>query len=100
MPIPSKWILTSLGLAGLHAQTILPGSRELVPGPDPAAAMVDGIHSYLQRETAAAADQRTKLPVPGNRERFRKIIGAVDPRVPVRDLWTTEIAKAGAYRVL
>src|SRR5689334_7636061 len=100
MPIPSKSILTILGLAGLHAQTILPGSRELVPGPDPAAAMVDGIHRYLERETSAAADRRTGLAVPGNRDRFRKIIGAVDPRVPVRDLWTTEIAKAPTYRVL
>jgi dienelactone hydrolase len=100
MPIPSKSILTILGLAGLHAQTILPGSRELVPGPDLAAAMVDGIHRYLERETAAAADRRTGLAIPGNRDRFRKIIGAVDSRVPVRDLWTTEIAKAPTYRVL
>jgi dienelactone hydrolase len=56
--------------------------------------MVDGIHRFLFRRTQEAAQERTQLwqrdyrsaedynrSVAPNRERFRQIIGAVDPRV-------------------
>ena len=56
------------------AQT-LPGTRPLVFNGDAALAMVEGIHSYLDRETA-----RIVRPAP-DRERLRRMIGAVDPRV-------------------
>ncbi len=61
--------------------------------------MVDGINLYLERATVAAAAQRPQLwkrdytsperyrqSIAPNRERFRKIIGAVDPRLPVTAL--------------
>ncbi len=64
--------------------------------------MVDGIHAYLDRETEAALANRR----PGDRERLRKIIGAVDPRLPVRalDLVATtaspaEVGRGPGYKV-
>ncbi len=45
--------------------------------------MVEGIHRFLDRETAAARSKRTGPP---DRERLRKIIGAVDARVEVSKL--------------
>lgn len=50
---------------------------------DPAAKMVDGIHAYLDRETAAAAEARHSRSNAPDRERLRTIIGAVDERLPV-----------------
>lgn len=50
---------------------------------DPAAKMVDGIHAYLDRETAAAAEARHGRTTVPNRERLGTIIGAVDQRLPV-----------------
>src|SRR5258708_6956757 len=46
--------------------------------------MVDGINTFLLRETAGTVEQRSRIRP--NRERFRKITGAVDPRLPVRAL--------------
>jgi dienelactone hydrolase len=63
---------------------------------DLAAQMVDGIHHYLDRATDAAARSREKFwnrdyrsvesynqSVAPNRDHLRRIIGAVDPRLPV-----------------
>lgn len=50
---------------------------------DPAAKMVDGIHAYLDRETAAAAEARHSRSGVPDRERLRTIIGAIDKRLPV-----------------
>jgi dienelactone hydrolase len=50
---------------------------------DPAIKMVDGIHAYLDRETAAAAAARHNRSNAPDRERLLTIIGAVDPRLPV-----------------
>jgi dienelactone hydrolase len=71
--------------------------------------MVDGINAFLARETTATADQRSKLSkgdVAPRRERFRRLIGAVDTRVPFTALQFTattdgpaEVARAKAYRV-
>ena len=53
---------------------------------DPAARMVDGIHAYLDRATAEVAAQR---PQP-SRERLRRMIGAVDPRVAgAPEIWSS-----------
>jgi dienelactone hydrolase len=46
---------------------------------DLAMQMVDGIHRFLDRETATAAGKRGAV----DRERLRKILGVVDERVPV-----------------
>jgi dienelactone hydrolase len=64
---------------------------------DLASQMVDGIRAYILRRTQEAAQERAQLwqrdyhsredyerSVSPNRERFRQIIGAVDPRVVAR----------------
>ncbi len=83
------------------------------------AAMVAGIHRYLLRETSAAPARRERhwamdfasreayaASVAPNRERFRKMIGAVDPRperVDMQLVSTTDepslIASTDAYEV-
>jgi dienelactone hydrolase len=105
--------------AASFAQTTLPGTAQLTADGDLAAKMVDGINLYLERATTAARAQRPQLwkrdyssvaryrqSIAPNRERFRKIIGAVDPRVPVTALQldaTTStpalIATGAGYRV-
>src|SRR5262245_6491392 len=74
----------------------LPGTKPLDTKDDLARVMVDGIHRYLDRATVQAEKERAKYWKPDfssvasfdksvaqNRERFRKIIGIVDERVPV-----------------
>jgi dienelactone hydrolase len=100
--------------------TNLPGTKPLTLDGDPAAQMVDAIHAFLLRETAASVARRPQLwhrdyrspeawerSISPNRERFRTIIGAVDRRVGVTALQleatTTapaEIARGRNYRVL
>ncbi len=63
----------------LGAQTPLPGTAPLTMQGDLAAQMVDGINDYLVRATAESIAKRPAAP---SRERLKKIIGAVDPRVP------------------
>jgi hypothetical protein len=71
----------------------LPGTERLTWEGDLAAQMVAGLDQFLTRELARSADQRAVLwqrdlsspeqysrSVAANRERFRRIIGAVDPR--------------------
>jgi dienelactone hydrolase len=70
--------MTALAFA-LFAQAVLPGTAPLAVEGDAAAQMVDGIHRFLDRETAEAQAKRASV-TPG-RERLRKIIGAVDARV-------------------
>jgi dienelactone hydrolase len=66
---------------------------------DLAAQMVEGIHRYLDGATAATVDDREKLwkrdyqsaerygeSVAPNREHLRRIIGAVDQRLPATDI--------------
>jgi dienelactone hydrolase len=76
------------------AQTNLPGTVPLTAEGDLAEEMVEGIKRYLLRETAGSVEDRVRLwtrdygsvesyeqSVAPNRERFGKIIGAVDRRV-------------------
>lgn len=95
-------VAVSLSLSLLSpgtAQTVLPGTEPLAVQGDVAAQMVDGIHRFLEKATAASREQRESLwkrnyesaqsyarSVAPNRERFRRIIGAVDPRLPVHSL--------------
>src|SRR5438552_6046684 len=91
------------------AQTVLPGTKPFTFEGDPAAAMVDDIHAFLQRETAASAERRAALPktdAAARREKFRRLIGAVDARVPFTALKLTattavpaEVARGKGYRV-
>ncbi|MEO8656951.1 MAG: dienelactone hydrolase family protein [Bryobacteraceae bacterium] len=71
-------LLTLLLILPADAQTALPGTTLLTPRADYAMDMVDGINDFLLRATAESLLKRS-----GDRERLRKIIGAVDPRVPV-----------------
>ena len=76
------------------AQSTLPGTSPLTAEGDLAEQMVEGIKRYLLRETDASIEKRAGLwkrnygslesydqSVAANRERFAKIIGAVDARV-------------------
>jgi dienelactone hydrolase len=75
----------------------LPNTKPLTEDGDLARKMVDGIHTYLDRELAAAPKEREKLwkvdtsspeayakSVAPHRERLCKILGVVDQRVPPR----------------
>jgi dienelactone hydrolase len=91
------------------AQTILPGTKPITYEGDPAAGMVDAIHTFLLRETAASAERRAafqETDVASRREGFRRIIGAVDVRVAFTALQLTattavpaEVAQGKGYRV-
>ncbi len=62
----------------------LAGTQPLAFTGDPAAAMVAGIHRYLDRELAAAPARRDALPsstIEDRRARLRAMLGAVDARV-------------------
>jgi len=103
----------------LLAQENLPGTQPLTMAGDLSAAMVSGIHRFLDRETAAAPQNRARLwhrdytapdsyakSVAENRERLRTIIGAVDARAGfdgVSLLADTNagsvIAKGAGYRI-
>src|SRR5690242_1476546 len=65
------------------AQTTLPGTAPLTSQGDLALQMVDAINADLLDKTAQAPQHRPAAP---DRERFRKIIGAVDRRLPVEAL--------------
>ena len=75
----------------------LPDTRPLTADGDLAASMVDGIHKYLDRESAASVEKRKAFWKPDfssaeaygksvqpNRERLRKYLGVVDARLPPR----------------
>src|SRR5262245_53667715 len=82
----------------IRAQTVVPlaNTKPLEVDGDLSVQMLDGIHRYLERKTdesikarqgrwrrdlgSVAAYEQSVRP---NRERFRKILGVVDERVPV-----------------
>ncbi len=74
----------------------LPGTQPLTWDGDLAERMMDGAHKYVERIISESIGARTKYwrrdfsspaayekSVEPNRDRFRKLIGVVDPRVPV-----------------
>src|SRR5829696_182032 len=76
-----------------HAADPLPNTKPLTLDGDLAAKMVAGMHTYLDRELAAAPKEREKRwkldtsspeayvkSVRPHRERLRKILGVVDKR--------------------
>ena len=96
------WALLLL-VARAAAPQALPGTAPLTDRADLAAEMVDGINEYLLRATAESIPKRSTLwnrndrsadahesAVAKNRERFKKIIGAVDTRLPVTSLTSQE----------
>jgi dienelactone hydrolase len=75
----------------------LPGTEPLVIEGDLADKMMDGLHAFIEGKIANSIDKRPRYwkhdcssptaydkSVEPNRERFRKIIGVIDPRLPVR----------------
>jgi dienelactone hydrolase len=77
-----------------RGQTPLPGTQPLTEHGDFAARMVDSINAFLEQQTVRSAPGRLSYwrrnyasrpdyeqSISENRERLRKIIGAVDPRV-------------------
>jgi dienelactone hydrolase len=103
---PYAWIVWLSASAFLTAQPRLPGTQLLTVDGDPAAEMVESIHTYLQRETSAVAAKRTQRSNPGTRDTLRKIIGAVDVRLPVTTMQVVsttdesgEVGKGRGYRV-
>jgi dienelactone hydrolase len=80
----------ALALLFVHAAPAaeLPGTKPLTEGGDLAKQMVDGIHRYLDRELELAPTKRNQLPTASDakakRERLKKLLGVVDPRVPAK----------------
>jgi dienelactone hydrolase len=82
-----------------RAQIALPGTKPLTAEGDVGAQMVDGINRFLETATAASVEKRSTFwkrdyesaqsyaqSVAPNREHFRRIIGAVDVRLPVHSI--------------
>ena len=98
---------SSLGTDGNQLPNPLPGTRPLTMTGDLAAQMVKGIHKYLIQATSDSVSDRSRLWRPDftsprayqdyvapNRERLRKIIGAIDPRVPAPALQIITVSAA------
>ncbi len=105
------WSLALLVQTAVAADA-LPGTSPLREDADYAARMVEGIHRFLDRETATAANAREsrwkrafrtrnayEASVAPNRERFRRIIGLADARVPY-DAPMLDIVAGGAVIVV
>ncbi len=90
--------MTSIALRSLNAATpgdVLPSTQALTWGGDLSVKMMDGAHRFVERKIAESLESRRQFwsrnssskaayegSVQSNRERFRKIIGVVDPRLP------------------
>src|SRR5262245_8991156 len=83
------------GLAPAQDASPLAGTSALPTTGDLSAKMVEGIHAFLTREIERAAAERSKLwardvssaesyvqSIKAQRERFQRMIGAVDARLP------------------
>ena len=108
-----KTLHTFLGLsilgsiAFVHAQeTTLPGSQLLTAKGDLSVQMVEGIDKFLLREIENSTTNRAQFwqrdfssreayekSVTPNRERFRRMIGAVDSRLPAAELEFVETTR-------
>jgi hypothetical protein len=75
----------------------LPGTAPLLWQGDLADKMMEGLHTYIEGKIAQSIEKRPQhwerdcsspvsynKSIEANRQRFRKIIGVVDPRLPVR----------------
>jgi len=100
-------LIAAAGLAALPGAQVLPGTDPLVWNGDLAARMLDGMDRMLERETAGCALGRrlTRAELAAKRQRFKKIVGAVDRRVDVEmiPMATMEhpalVARAASYRI-
>src|SRR5687767_5416844 len=83
----------------LRGQELLPGAQPLTATGDLSAQMVAGIDRFLMQETKDSIAKRDQP----DRERFRKIIGAVDAREKVEApefiSTTAQSAKVGEHKL-
>jgi dienelactone hydrolase len=95
--LPLVLLFLSFNLAAAEEVPHLPGTVPLELQGDLAAKMMDGLHAYIEEKidqsianrpqhwkrdcSSAASYSKSVEP---NRQRFRKAIGVVDPRLPVR----------------
>src|SRR4051794_31429329 len=93
----SVFLLLFVGASALaEPAATLPGTRALTAEGDLSAAMLDGLHRFAEREIDRSVAGRPRFwkrdvsspeayekSVEANRADLRKIIGAVDPRLPV-----------------
>jgi dienelactone hydrolase len=102
------------------SEPVLPGTAPLTMQGDLAQQMVDGIHHFLMRRTEETPPERERLwqrdyksvedyqrSVLPNRERFRTMVGAIDPRVAPQTpelvapaLGSPEVAPGSGYKIL
>jgi len=93
MPTFRLLLTAAIAIALAQAQNTLPGTQPLTMQGDLAAQMVDGINTWLDRETSAAPNRRAtywkrdytsaaayEKSIAPNRDRLRRIIGATDQR--------------------
>ncbi|HOX01863.1 MAG TPA: PmoA family protein [Candidatus Paceibacterota bacterium] len=112
------WGIGWASMAGAPAVR-LPGTEPIVwEEADLSGRMMDGAHQFVERQIAASAAQRGAFwardfssaeayarSVEPNRDRFRAIVGAVDPRLPVRmerfgdEKHPALVAETSRYRV-
>src|SRR5258708_32242033 len=94
-----RWLLLLLSFPAPAQDAALPGTTLLTAPGDLSTQMVAGIDRFLMRELERSVGERAKLwhrdfsspqayeqSVQPNRDRFRKSIGAVDPRLAVTSL--------------
>ncbi|MDB6075652.1 MAG: dap4 1, partial [Verrucomicrobiaceae bacterium] len=74
-------LLVSASLSRAASPALLEGTQPLAPNADFSATMVAGIDKYLLRQIEES--KTTRHP---HRERLRTILGAIDPRLPVKAL--------------
>ncbi|MDB5349053.1 MAG: Alpha/beta hydrolase family protein [Planctomycetota bacterium] len=115
------WLILSLLIPCVSAfdapPATLPNTRPLIEAGDLSTSMLDGLHRFTERQIERSILARTKLrdrdtssrdayekSVESNRESFRKILGIVDPRQPVRmerfgdDSAPTLVAESDRFR--
>jgi dienelactone hydrolase len=117
---PGWLVLVLLGPATGLADEVprLPDTGALTWEGDLSAKMMDGLHGFIEDKIARSVEKRSRFwgrdasspeayakSVQPNRERFRKAIGAVDPRLPVRmerfgdDDHPALVAEMARYRI-
>ncbi len=115
--LPLAFFLSPL-LASAEEVLRLPGTVPLSEKSDLADKMMDGLHAYIEKKIEQSIEQRPRhwrrdfssaaayeKSIQPNRQRFQKIIGVVDPRLPVRmerfgdDVALALVAEMDRYRI-
>ena len=94
---------------GPDERRTVPGTRPLTLDGDLGVQMVERMHPFLLRRISSSPERRRRHwnwefisheayvnSIEANRQRFRRLIGAVDPRIPVRELILIETTERRA----